>query len=115
MNRPHFKVFQDFTDSGSGYAAEVLYLLNSGASTTAPKTETEHAGIEEMTVLYYDIGTDTLLKIEILDTDGTNWREFKSMSAVGSYEVSLLGVRGVRLRALSQGNADTASAAVIWR
>lgn len=107
------KAAQSFTDSGSGYATEVLYLLNTGASTTAPADASQYAGIEDLTVLYSDIGTDTLLKVEILV--GSTWYEFKSMSAVGSYEVSLLGATGVRLRALSQGNADTAIAVVVWR
>ncbi len=110
------KTFQDFTDSGSGYATEVVYLLHSGASLTAPKTVAEYAGVEELLVGYYDIGTDTLLKVEVLDDDGTNWREMKSYSTVGVYApLELLGVRGIRVRALSQGNADTASALIAWR
>lgn len=112
-----FKTNQDFTDAGdSDYCAEVVYLLNTGASTTAPKTELEYAGVEELLIGYYDIGTDTLLKVEVLDVDGTNWREMSSLSEAGIYEpIKLLGIRGVRVRALSQGNADTASALIAWR
>jgi len=107
---------QDFTDAGdSDYAAEVVYLLNTGASTTAPKTAAEYAQVEELLTNYRDIGTDTLIKIEGL-FNGTTWREMMSLSTAGLYEkVDLLGMRGVRIRALSQGNADTASVDIVWR
>lgn len=114
--RPNFKTFQDFTDSGSGYAAEVVYLLKNGASTTAPSTEIEYAAIEELLIGFYDIGTSTILKVEVLDTDATNWREMASMTTAGIYEpIPFIGLRGVRIRALSAGDADTASAMIAWR
>jgi hypothetical protein len=111
-----FQHSQDFTDAGdSDYAAEVVYLLNSGASTTAPKTAAEYAPVTELLINYRDIGTSTLIKVEAL-FNGTTWRAMLSLDTAGLYEkVDLLGMRGVRIRALSQGDADTASIDLAWR
>ncbi len=108
------KIFQDFTDSGSGYATEVVYCASGGS---LPKTIQEYHAVEELLVVFLDISTDTLLEVEMLDDDGSTWHLLLSTAdTVGVYEpIRFFGLRGVRVRALSQGNAGTAKALIAWR
>jgi len=108
------KVFQSFTDGGAGYAAEVVYCAPGG---TLPLVEQAYHAVNELLIVFLDIGTSTSLMVDLLDDDGTTWHvDVVECDAVGVYEpIPLLGIRGVRVRAKSAGDADTAIAMIAWR